>query len=68
MMTQKDRLIANQKLMIGNRDKLIQLQQEKLVKAEAKLINIKAIASMNKYNNPEVYLRKIKELIDCESN
>ena len=40
-------------------DKII---EEKIAKLEAKLVNIKALASMNKYNYPEVFLRKINEL------
>ena len=62
MITRKDRKIANQKVMIDNRDKLIKYQEEKIAKLEAKLLNIKAMTEMNNYSYPEVFLRKINEL------
>ena len=63
MFTKKDRQIANQKVMIKNRDKLIKGQEEKIAKLEATIMQIRAMASMNNYNHPEIYLRKIKELV-----
>ena len=63
MFTKKDRQIANQKVMIKNRDKLIKEQEEKIAKLEATLRAVRAMASMNDYNQPEIYLRKINELV-----
>ena len=63
MMTSKDRRIANQKVMIENRDKLIEHQENKIVKLEAIIRQVRTIASSNKYGNAEAYLRKINELI-----
>ena len=63
MFTKKDRQIANQKVMIKNRDKLIKEQEEKIAKLEATLRAVRAMASMNDYNHPEIYLRKINELV-----
>ena len=65
-MTQKDRKIANQKQMIENRDKLLKYQTEKVAKLEAIIRQVSAIASSNNYEHPEVYLRKINELV-CHS-
>lgn len=62
MFTKKDRQIANQKVMIKNRDKLIKGQEEKIAKLEATIMQVRAMASMNNYNHPEIYLRKINEL------
>lgn len=62
MMTQKDRKIANQKVMIENREKLIEHQTKRIAKLEATLKQIKFIAESNHYNNAEAYLRKINEL------
>ena len=67
MFTKKDRQIANQTVMIKNRDKLIKGQEEKIAKLEATLRAVRAMASMNNYNHPEVYLRKIKELVNMGS-
>lgn len=64
MFTKKDRRIANQAVMIKNRDKLIKGQTEKIAELEATIMQVRAMASMNNYNHPEVYLRKIKELAD----
>ena len=63
MLKNKDRKIANQKIMISNRDKLIKYQEEKIEKLEAKIMQIRVISGMNKYNHPEIYLRKINELV-----
>ena len=63
MFTKKDRKIANQKVMIKNRDKLIKGQEEKIAKLEATIMQVRVMASMNNYNHPEIYLRKIKELV-----
>ena len=63
MFTKKDRRIANQAVMIKNRDKLIKGQEEKIAKLEATIMQVRAMASMNNYNHPEIYLRKIKELV-----
>lgn len=68
MMTRKDRKIANQEVKIKNRDKLIEDQQKKIAKLETRLIQIRALTECNNYNYPEVFLHKIKELTDCESN
>lgn len=67
MFTQKDRKIANQRVMIQNRDKLIGRQRDKIAKLESKLRQIEIFASMNNYSHPEVYLRKIKELTEMGS-
>ena len=61
-MSSKDRKIANQNVMIKNRDKLIEHQTKRVAQLEATLKQIKAISSSNKYNHPEIYLRKINEL------
>ena len=63
MMTQKDKRLANQRAMIRRRDEIIEQQINKIAKLESKLKQIEVFASMNKYNHPEVYLRKIKELV-----
>ena len=63
MMSSKDRRIANQKVMIQNRDKLIKHQEDKIAKLEAVIRQIRTIASSNRYGNAEAYLRKINELI-----
>ena len=63
MFTKKDRRIANQTVMIKNRDKLIKGQEEKIAKLEATIMQVRAMASMNNYNHPEIYLRKINELV-----
>ena len=63
MFTKKDRQIANQKVMIKNRDKLIKGQEEKIAKLEATIMQVRAMASMNNYNHPEIYLKRIKELV-----
>ena len=62
-MTKKDRKIANQKVMIQNRDKLIEYQTNKIAKTESILRQVSVIASSNNYGNPEAYLRKINELV-----
>ncbi len=64
MFTQKDRRIANQAVMIKNRDKLIKDQSNKISRLEAIIMQIGVMSSMNNYNHPEIYLRKIKELVD----
>ena len=63
MFGQKDRRIANQAVMIRNRDKLIKRQEEKIAELEATIMQVRVISSMNKYNHPEIYLRKINELV-----
>lgn len=63
-MNAKDRKIANQKAMISNRDKLIEYQTKRVAKLESILKQISILASSNKYNHPEAYLRKINELIN----
>ena len=67
MFTKKDRQIANQKVMIKNRDKLIEKQSQRKANLEATIMQVRAMASMNNYNHPEVYLRKIKELVNMGS-
>ena len=67
MMTQKDKRLANQRAMIRRRDEIIEQQTNKIAKLESKLKQIEVFASMNKYNHPEVYLRKIKELVNMGS-
>lgn len=62
-MTRKDRKIANQKVMIDNRNKLIDYQTDKISQLEATIRQVRAIASSNNYGNPEAYLRKINELV-----
>lgn len=64
MMTQKNRRLANQEVMIKRRNEIIKHQTNKIVELETILSEIKVFASMNKYNHPEIYLRKIKELVD----
>lgn len=63
MLKNKDRKIANQAVMIRNRDKLIKRQEEKIAELEATIMQVRVISSMNKYNHPEIYLRKINELV-----
>lgn len=63
MFTKKDRRIANQKIMIKNRDKLIEKQSQRIANLEATIMQVRAMASMNNYNHPEIYLRKINELV-----
>lgn len=63
MFTKKDRQIANQKVMIKNRDKLIEKQSQRIANLEATIMQVRAMASMNNYNHPEIYLRKINELV-----
>ena len=63
MFSQKDRRIANQAVMIRNRDKLIKRQEEKIAELEATIMQVRVMSSMNKYNHPEIYLRKINELV-----
>lgn len=63
MFSQKDGRIANQAVMIRNRDKLIKRQEEKIAELEATIMQVRVMSSMNKYNHPEIYLRKINELV-----
>ena len=63
MFSQKDRRIANQAVMIRNRDKLIKRQEEKIAELESTIMQVRVISSMNKYNQPEIYLIKINELV-----
>ena len=63
MFSQKDRRIANQAVMIRNRNELIKKQEEKIAKLEATIMQVRVMSSMNKYNHPEIYLRKINELV-----
>lgn len=62
-MNRKDRKIANQKVMIQNRDKLIDYQVKRISKLEAIIRQINVLASSNKYGNEKAYLRKINELV-----
>ena len=63
MFSQKDRRIANQAVMIRNRNELIKRQEEKIAELEATIMQVRVISNMNKYNHPEIYLRKINELV-----
>jgi len=63
MITKKDRKIANQEVMIKNRDKLLKYQTEKVAKLEAILRQVSVIASNNKYGNERAYLANINELV-----
>lgn len=67
MFSQKDRRIANQAVMIRNRDKLIKRQEEKIAELEATIMQVRVMSSMNKYNHPEIYLRKINELVRLQN-
>lgn len=67
MFSQKDRRIANQAVMIRNRNELIKRQEEKIAKLEATIMQVRVISSMNKYNHPEIYLRKINELVRLQN-
>lgn len=67
MFTKKDREIANLKAMVANRNMLIKDQSERLIGLSTKLSQINVIASSNVCGNPEVYLRKIKELADLRN-
>lgn len=73
MFTNKDRRIANLEAMVNNRDeKIEELVSEKkdLQNRVSALLNqiydVHKLASENTYNNPEVILRKIKELTQKE--
>ena len=68
MFTKKDRRIANQTVMIKNRDKLIKGQEEKITNLETALRIIKLMTEMNDYGQPKVYLRKINELAKTAIN
>lgn len=63
MFSQKDRRIANQAVMIRNRNELIKRQEEKIAELETTIMQVRVISNMNKYNHPEIYLRKINELV-----
>ena len=63
-MTQKDRKIANQEVMIKNRDKLLKYQTEKVAKLEATIRQISAIASSNKYGNERAGIKPGTEFED----
>lgn len=67
MFSQKDRRIANQAVMIRNRNELIKKQEEKIAKLEATIMQVRVMSSMNKYNHPEIYLRKINELVRLQN-
>ena len=67
MFSQKDRRIANQAVMIRNRNELIKKEKEKIAKLEATIMQVRVISSMNKYNHPEIYLRKINELVRLQN-
>ena len=67
MFSQKDRRIANQAVMIRNRNELIKKQEEKIAKLEATIMQVRVISSMNKYNHQEIYLRKINELVRLQN-
>ena len=67
-MNRKDRKIANQKVMIQNRDKLIDYQVKRISKLEAIIRQINVLASSNKYGNEKAYLRKINELASTSTN
>lgn len=64
MFTRKDREIANQKVKILSRDKVIKYQEEKIAKLETTIKAISSIVSSNRYGNAEAYLRKINEVIN----
>ena len=53
--------------MIRNRNELIKKQEEKIAKLEATIMQVRVISSMNKYNHPEIYLRKINELVRLQN-
>ena len=63
MFTKKDRRIANQEVMIKNRDKLIEYYKDKTEKLEAVIKEVKDLTEENNYNRPEIYLKRIKELV-----
>ena len=77
MFTKKDRQIANQKVMIENRDKLIKdLQEQKIYYKEMSsqqrqendflrkiILKVEDLTTQNTYNNEQIILRKIKEVI-----
>lgn len=76
-MLKKDRQIANQKAMIENRDKLIKdLQGQKIYYKEMSsqqrqendflrkiILKVEDLTTQNTYNNEQIILRKIKEVI-----
>ncbi len=76
-MFKKDRQIANQKAMIENRDKLIKdLQGQKIYYKEMSsqqrqendflrkiILKVEDLTTQNTYNNEQIILRKIKEVI-----
>lgn len=76
-MFKKDRQIANQKAMIENRDKLIKdLQEQKIYYKEMSsqqrqendflrkiILKVEDLTTQNTYNNEQIILRKIKEVI-----
>lgn len=63
MFTKKDRRIANQEVKIKNRDKLIEYYKDKTEKLEAVIKEVKDLTEENNYNRPEIYLKRIKELV-----
>ncbi len=63
MFTKKDRRIANQEVKIKNRDKLIEYYKDKTEKLEAVINEVKDLTEENNYNRPEIYLKRIKELV-----
>ena len=77
MFTKKDRQIANQKVMIENRDKLIKdLQEQKIYYKEMSsqqrqendflrkiILKVEDLTTQNTYNNEQIILHKIKEVI-----
>lgn len=67
MFTRKDREIANKEVKISGRDKVIKYQEGKIAKLEAKIREVREIASSNRYGNAEAYLRKINELLRPEN-
>ena len=76
-MFKKDRQIANQKAMIENRDKLIKdLQEQKIYYKEMSsqqrqendflrkiILKVEDLTTQNTYNNEQIILHKIKEVI-----
>ena len=77
MLTKKDRKIANQEAMIDNRNKLIKdLQEQKNYYKEMSsqqrqendflrkiILKVEELTTQNTYNNEQIILRKIKEVI-----
>ena len=63
MFTKKDRRIANPEVKRKNRDTLIEYYKDKTEKLEAVINEVKDLTEENNYNRPEIYLKRIKELV-----